>query len=288
MYQPIFEVRYGLESMLTCRPYCLVSGPVNRFRSGFRIGCLGIPVQACNSVINLRSAFTLPHVVDAKIKKELTLNRILGPYNFPPNVPGFRTSPLGVVQKKTPGEYRVIHHLSYPEGNSVNDFIPQQFSSVQYATVQDAIAFIKTSPATIFLGKVDIESAFRIIPVSPLDRPLLGFQWRGLFYMDAVLPMGCSSSCSIFETFSSALEWVAKQKLGVSGMVHVVDDFLILSDSFDKCASDMDAFIRLWEVRGPISTWQNTGPIHNPPILGYHTRHSEFGSSPTPRQVRQM
>ena len=113
----------------------------------------------------------------------------------PPPVPGFRTSPLGVVQKKAPGEYRVIHHLSYPQGNSVNDCIPQQFSSVHYATVHDAIAFIKRSPATIFLGKVDIESAFRIIPVSPLDRPLLGFQWRGLFYMDAVLPMGCSSSC---------------------------------------------------------------------------------------------
>ena len=52
---------------------------------------------------------------------------------------------------------------------------------------------------TTFLAKVDIESAFRIIPVSPLDSPLLGFQWDGKYYMDAVLPMGCSSSCAIFE-----------------------------------------------------------------------------------------
>ena len=48
-------------------------------------------------------------------------------------------------------------------------------------------------------AKVDIESAFRIIPVSTLDRPLLGFQWKGKFYMDAVLPMGVSSACAIFE-----------------------------------------------------------------------------------------
>ena len=87
--------------------------------------------------------------------------------------------------------------------------------------------------------------------------------------MDAILPMGCSNSCSIFETFSSALEWVAKQKLGVSGMVHVVDDFLILSESFDKCASDMDAFIRLCGKLGvPLAHGKTQGPSTTLPFLG--------------------
>ena len=27
----------------------------------------------------------------------------------------------------------MIHHLSFPEGSSVNDFIPKEISSVQYA-----------------------------------------------------------------------------------------------------------------------------------------------------------
>ena len=48
------------------------------------------------------------------------------------------------------------------------------------------------------MGKVDIEAAFRIMPIAPKDSPLLGFKWRGLYYMDAVLPMGCSSACAIF------------------------------------------------------------------------------------------
>ena len=164
----------------------------------------------------MSSALSFPDIVDSKIQKELVLGHILGPYSALPDFPNFRLSPLGVVPKKSPGEYRVIHHLSYPEGNSVNDFIPHEFSSVHYATIQDAIAVIKKSPSTIYLGKVDIESAFRIIPVSPLDTPLLGFKWNGFFYMDAVLPMGCSSSFSIFEAFSSALEWVAKTKLGIT------------------------------------------------------------------------
>ena len=30
---------------------------------------------------------------------------------------------MGVVPKKTPGEFRTTHHLSYPEGSSVKDFL---------------------------------------------------------------------------------------------------------------------------------------------------------------------
>ena len=197
------------------------------------------------------------------------LGRILGPYSALPDFPNFRLSLLGVVPKKSPGKYRVIHHLSYPEGNSVNDFIPHKFSSVHYATIQDAIDVIKKSTSTIYLGKVDIESAFRIIPVSPLDTPLLGFKWNGFFYMDAVLPMRCSSSCSIFEAFSSALEWVAKTKLGITEMVHVIDDFLFLANSSKKCAADMKAFIRLCGQLGvPLAQDKTQGPDTTLPFLG--------------------
>ena len=55
------------------------------------------------------------------------------------------------------------------------------------------------------MGKADTEAAFRIMPIAPKDSPLLGFRWEGLYYMDPVLPLGCSSACAIFETFSTAL-----------------------------------------------------------------------------------
>ena len=32
------------------------------------------------------------------------------------------------------------------------------------------------------------------------------------FYMDAVIPMGCASSCANFESCSTAIEWVAEHK----------------------------------------------------------------------------
>ena len=80
-------------------------------------GCIGLPRQCNAGVGNLKS--------DTKLTKDLSLSRIISPYAEPPTNPQFRVSPLGVVPKKTPGEFRMIHHLSYPEGSSVNDFIPQ-------------------------------------------------------------------------------------------------------------------------------------------------------------------
>ena len=71
----------------------------------------------------------------------------------------FISSPLGVVSKETPGEFRIIHHLSYLDGSSVNDFIPDQFSSVQYASIGDAITVIKSLARGCYMAKTDIESS---------------------------------------------------------------------------------------------------------------------------------
>ena len=207
---------------------------VNGFTSGFSIGCLGLPLQADTNIINMKSAFEFPQVIDMKICKEMALHRILGPFDSPPIDLTFRISPVGVVPKKLPGEYRMIHNLSYPEGSSVNDYIPFELATVKYATVHDAIDFIQQAPSIIFMAKLDVESAFRIIPISPNDSPLLGFRWRDQFYMHAALPMGAASSSAIFETFSTALEWIGENVLNVTKIVHVLDDFLLLAPSKDK------------------------------------------------------
>ena len=44
--------------------------------------------------------------------------------------------------------------------------------------------------------------------------------------------MGGASACSIFEMFSTSLEWVAMNKLGVTKVAHVTDDFF-MADSLE-------------------------------------------------------
>ena len=38
--------------------------------------------------------------------------------------------------------------------------------------------------------------------------------------------MGCSTSCAIFEAFSSAIHWSLTQKIKDGHIVHIIDDLL--------------------------------------------------------------
>jgi len=150
----------------------------------------------------------------------------VGPLRTPPFA-SFHTSPLGVVPKKDPSEFRLIHHLSYPKGNSVNDAIPDYCSPVKYTSVSDVTTAIKATGEGCFLAKMDIKSAFRITPIHPADYSLLGMKFDNLYYFDQCLPIGLSSSCNIFEAFSTALEWLAIHRLGASSVLHILDNFFV-------------------------------------------------------------
>ena len=196
------------------------------------------PIRHLVQKKKLISALQHPEVGESKLIKEKQSGRILGPFSYPP-FSNLRVSPLGVIPKKAPGEFRMIHHLSFPYGNLVNTFIPQEFSTVKYAPVDDAINFIKVLGRSCVLAKADVRSAFRIIPVHPSDHPLLGLQWKGQWYYDRFLPMGCSSSCKTFERLSTAMEWIARNKLGIPHILHILDDLLIIRESTQACQAKL-------------------------------------------------
>ena len=203
-------------------------------------------------------------MVDAKLNKECEAGRLAGPFHKLPFHP-FRVSPLGVVPKKIPGEFRLKHHLSYPRGSSVNDGISPENCSVSYATISDAIQHIKATGPGCFLAKTDIKNAFRIIPIRSQDHGLLGIRWKGLYYYDRCMPMGCSSSCRTFETLSSALEWIARKKMKIDHIIHLLDDFLIIAPSQTLCKGQLHLFLDLCSYLGsylgiPIAPEKTCGP----------------------------
>ena len=256
---PVTPVKVDrLESLLIGYPVSLKKFLVSGFSHGFRVSFMG--ERCAFESPNLKSALSQPDIVTSKINKERAAGRIVGPFNSPP-FPLFRCSPLGIVPKKDPSEFRLIHHLSYPRGSSVNDCIPAEFSSVHYASIKDAISIIKKTGAGCFMAKTDVKSAFRIMPIHPNDYSLLGMKWQNLYYFDRCLPMGCSSSCAIFEAFSTSLEWLAMHRFGASGVLHILDDFLFIADSREKCQSDLDHFLSLCEYLGvPIAQEKTVGP----------------------------
>ena len=58
-------------------------------------------------------------------------------------------------------------------------------------------------------GEIDVQNAYRIVPVHTEDRQLLGMKWRGAFNVDMVLPFGVRSAPYIFPCIADLVEWVA-------------------------------------------------------------------------------
>ena len=231
---------------------------VNGFRQGFHVPFDGeIPTVYPT---NLKSCSEHGQVIQDKIKTELRLGRISGPFKDPP-LRNFVCSPIGVVPKKTPGDFRLIHHLSFPHGHSINSGIDKQDSTVSYHTVDQAIDIICSLESGSYLSKTDIQSAFRIIPVHPSNYHLLGFHWNGMYYFDKTLAMGLSASCQIFERFSSALQWIAQTWFNIPNMLHILDDFLIISPTQSAGERHLQSFMSMCASIGvPLAPHKTEGP----------------------------
>ena len=112
------------------------------------------------------------------------------------------------------------------------------------------------------MAKTHIKSAFRIIPIHPDDYHLLGMIWNTSYFFYRCLPVSCSSSCAIFEAFSTVLEWLAKHYLCASGVLHILNDFFFIATSQGKCDFDLNNFLSLRDCLGvPIAHEKTEGPI---------------------------
>lgn len=210
-----------------------------------------------------------PIEVDNKLYEEIISGRINGPFSFPP-FPDFKCSPISLRPKGETGKFRLLHNLSYPyDHNSVNFNIPRDLASVQYATVKDAINVINRFHAP-FLAKSDIKHAFRLLPLHPNQYHLTGFCWKGKYYFDRCLPMGCSSACRLFESFSDALLWVLEHKCGTINVVKVLDDFLFVAPSLETCRASLNNFLSLCDfLKIPVASDKTVGPTRCLTFLGF-------------------
>jgi len=55
------------------------------------------------------------------------------------------------------------------------------------------------------LAKLDLCEAYKIVPVHLEDRPHLGMQWKGKFYLDSALPFRLRSAPKIFSVVADSL-----------------------------------------------------------------------------------
>ena len=193
----------------------------------------------------MRSALENPEPVDKYLAKELHAGRIRGPFTLD-QLTGAQISRFGVIPKAgQPNKWRLILDLSSPKGCSVNDGIDKERCSLKYASVEDAVQQIWSMGQGTLLAKIDIEHAYRNIPVHTDDRLLLVMQWRDKFYMDTVLPFGLRSAPKIFSALADALEWILS-RAGVTYIIHYLDDYLTMGRKHSKeCEHNLDLIKQL-------------------------------------------
>ena len=109
----------------------------------------------------------------------------------------------------------------------MNDGIPKVLCGLSYITIEDAIQrIIQLRPNTL-LAKLDIKSAFRLLPLQPANRHLLGMEWCNSIYLDTCLPFGLRSAPKLFNILADLLEWITSKR-SVSVCLHYLDDFLTM------------------------------------------------------------
>ena len=82
----------------------------------------------------------------------------------------------------------------------------RRYSGGSYVTVEDATQGIVNYGTGALLIKIDIRNAYRVVPVHPDDRWLMGMLWEGSLFIDTALPFGLRSAHKIFTALADAAE----------------------------------------------------------------------------------
>lgn len=243
----------------------IVNGLTEGFRIGFRRGSPLISARA-----NMPSANAHPQVVTNYLQDELAKGRMLGPLPLSFAAPELQINRFGVIPKgHNTGKWRLITDLSFPPGRSVNDGVECDLCSLSYITVDTVAGMVANLGPGTLLAKVDIESAYRLIPVHPHDRPLQAVRWQDNLYIDPMLPFGLRSAPKVFTAVADAFQWFLQQQ-GIEYVRHYLDDYIILGppDSLD-CERSLSILLDSASMLGiPIASHKTAGPATTLTFLG--------------------
>ena len=241
---------------------------VQGIRDGFRIGFNYRDNRCRSAKQNMYSAREHPQVVREYLAKECSMGHVLGPFS-PETLPQVQVSRFGVIPKSTPNKWRLILDLSSPEGASVNNGIEADLCSLSYVSVDDAAQVVAKLGEGALLAKIDIRSAYRMVPVHPDDRLLLGMIWEQALYVDSVLPFRLRSAPKVFTAVADAVEWTVRHQ-GVENIYHYLDDFFLIgAPGTDQCARGLRILLAIFEQLSIPVAWEKLeGPAKSLTILG--------------------
>jgi hypothetical protein len=183
--------------------------------------------------------------VEQQIRTELDNGRYVVATTHPHLI-----SALGAIPKPNKPEVRLIHDCSRPKGSALNDLALGD--CFHYQTVQDAVELITPSS---YLAKLDLSAAYRSVKTHPSDWLLSGLAWtftgdtNPTVMIDKRLMFGARKSPFIFHQLSQAVCRIMAHH-GFPNIVCYLDDFLVISSSFEECVATLNYLIKLLRFLG--------------------------------------
>ena len=183
---------------------------------------------------NWKSVVDNGSVVSNYLTTEVVLGRKAGQFNQLPFSTYIRLL-MGIVIKKCLDsvKYHIIHDLSWPPRDSVNDHNDPDLYCCIYASFNQAVSLIKKQGVGALMAKLDLADAFKHILVHPEDWPLLCTSWDTTqadslvlqqYYIDLFLLFRLCSSPAIFNHYADALEF-AMWANGINDLLHYLDNY---------------------------------------------------------------
>ena len=194
-----------------------------------------------------------------KVEKQINFELNHGHYCLTENKPNI-VSAIAAVPKAN-GEIRLIHDLSRPEGQALNNYASKDL--FQYSSVEDAVRSIDRG---WYMAKVDLKSAYRTVPIHPSQHNLTGLKWTftgedcASYLFDTRLPFGARKSPYVFHRLTQAVKRMMQRK-GFDAVTVYLDDFFIAAPSFSQC---LEAYNSLISLLRKLGFWINWSKVCDP------------------------
>ena len=106
------------------------------------------------------------------------------------------------------------------------------------------------------MGKLDHCSAYRTVPVHPLDYLLLAIKRQGVVYYDKTLPFGLCSTPKPFMAVADGLTWGLCCR-GVTSLPCYLDDFFCAPSTSTACSRALEVAVPLHAELGLLRALAN-------------------------------
>ena len=141
----------------------------------------------------------------------------------------------------------------------MNTGIPHGKCSVKYPDFDEAVKLCLQEGVGCKMGKSDMSSAFRHVPlakeqwwllVMKAEHPITKKIW---YFVDKCLPFGSSISCAIFQAISDAIAFIVKSRTNKKN-VNYLDDFLFAAALKWACDMQIKKFLNVCQkIRFPVA-----------------------------------